>query len=569
MENRFIKTTYLRKDRTISGKEKVVLVAKDKEGNKKLKEITDPTMHFYVTKKENWLDDVTLNLPKEHVNKVFCKHKDVIKKVVEEAGTTTDKAELKRILNSRDYQEMRKLNSFHLLPNAHGSDINIEDYVISQFRNEFPNHDIPIDILFFDIEVDGSDINGFPDPERAEAPINIITALDWSKKKCLTFALKYDNEEYKTAMSDEGKKKIFNDLKELYNDEHGLDLEFEIYEFDTEMEVIRAFLYYVNEISRPDVASAWNLGFDFTTIFERIRRNGESPEVYFSANDLPDKYAYYKLDKKAKDAAERGDQFVTNSYTNWIDHLSLYANIQKPNGALESLRLNDIGLKEAGVAKDVYEGSISDLHLRDYYTFIMYNIKDTVLEGMIEAATNMFDLLFSLVDITATRPSKALKKSISLRNYISLFLEQQGQVLSNNHSALYKGTEESEKKFKGGFVANMLQINKNGISLFGDIKSNRIFKNVCDFDLESLYPSLITALALNEQGLVGKIQLTPEAEERIDLPKYAESDSYEKDIDLVDKFNSRNSLLVTNQFYDLELPIDAADSIIAEMEDVS
>ncbi|WRM43499.1 hypothetical protein [Staphylococcus phage LY01] len=85
--------------------------------------------------------------------------------------------------------------------------------------------------------------------------------MDWSKKKVLTFALKYDTDTYKETMEDQDK--LIKNLNEIYNNENSeigknLGLEFEIYELDTEMQVIKSFLYYINEISKPDICTAWN-----------------------------------------------------------------------------------------------------------------------------------------------------------------------------------------------------------------------------------------------------------------------------------------------------------------------
>lgn len=260
--SKFIKSTYLNKKETDNGKEKVIMVVKDKDGNKKFKEVSDPMMHYYVTKDEYWLPDGVLmgSMPKDQVRTVYCKHKDIIKSIVDEAGSAGEKAEYKRIMKSGNYQEFRKLKDFHLINNVHGSDINIEDYHINEFiKKSKDNAEIPLDICFFDIEVDGSEVIGFPDPIESKAPINIITVTDWSKKKTLSFCLKYDTENYRETMND--KKTLFDKLDSIYNDENGelgmnLGMEFSIFEFDTEIEVINAFLKYINEVSRPDICTA-------------------------------------------------------------------------------------------------------------------------------------------------------------------------------------------------------------------------------------------------------------------------------------------------------------------------
>src|SRR5699024_10550125 len=202
---RFIKSTYLNKKETQSGKEKVVMVVKEEDGTKKHMEITDPMIQYYVTKDEHWLppNKIVGSIEKDKVRTVTCKHKDIIKSVVKEAGNAQDKAEYDRIMKSGNWQEYRKLRDFHLLNNAHGSDINIEDYNINEYIKKNLDSKVGVDTVFFDIEVDGSQTVGFPEAGTAE--INIITAVDWSKKKVLTFALKYDTDNYNETMSDKTK----------------------------------------------------------------------------------------------------------------------------------------------------------------------------------------------------------------------------------------------------------------------------------------------------------------------------------------------------------------------------
>ncbi|QQO92522.1 DNA polymerase exonuclease domain protein [Staphylococcus phage Machias] len=561
---RFIKSTYLNKKETSNKKEKVVMVVKEEDGTKKHMEIVDPMMHYYVTKDEHWLPPniVVGSMAKEKVRTVHCKHKDVIKSIVREAGNAQDKSEYDRILSSGNYEEFRKLKDFHLMNNVHGSDINIEDYNINEYIKQNLDSKVGIDICLFDIEVDGSQTVG---PEPGMAEINIITVVDWSKRKCLTFALKYDTDNYNEVMTD--KTKLMEDLNNIYNNKDSeigedLGLEFEIYELDTEMEIIKSFLYYINEISKPDICTAWNLDFDFATIFERIKVNGEDPADYFCSKDLQDKKAYYRLDKNATDAANRSSTFETNSYTNWIDQLALYANVNKPNGVMESVKLNDVGEKETGIKKDVYEGSISDLHFRDYYTFILYNIKDTVLTALIEKNTNMFDLLFSIVDMTRTRPSKALKKTICLRNRSSVFFENQGYVLSNNHSKIL--SDPNADKIRGGFVANMTLIERMGDILVKgrDIRSNRLFSNVCDFDLSSLYPSIIRGFNITPEGHIGKIQIQDKS--TMTVPKYEEDKlNYDFNTEFISKFNSQDSVAFAQEFHGLP-PLNIAAKKVSD-----
>ena len=67
----------------------------------------------------------------------------------------------------------------------------------------------------------------------------------------------------------------------------------------------------------------------------------------------------------------------------------------------------------------------------------------------IENKTKDFDLLYQISIISKTRPCKAWRKTISLRNLAAEYMTEAGEyVVSNNHNI----NNEMSKKFPGAFV---------------------------------------------------------------------------------------------------------------------
>ena len=294
-----------------------------------------------------------------------------------------------------------------------------------------------------------------------------------------------------------------------------------------------------------------NLDFDFVSIYNRIKKLGYDPKDFFSSNDMPYKKAYYNLDTKYQNMADRSSSFITSSYTTWIDQLSLYANINKPKGVLDSYSLNNIAEIELGLNKtDLNDGEakgtdVTNIYRRNYYKFVLYNIQDTMLLSRIERKVTHLDLLYTIASVTRTRISHALKKTTSLRNLADVFYHQKGMAISNNRSRLYPHTGE---KIPGGFVGDPTLMDNVGIKTENGMRSNRVFNVVTDIDLTALYPHIQIAYNISPESFAGRVQyvekiLTDEISGRM-----LETDKTEN---FIDEYNSRDSVSFCRDYYGL------------------
>ena len=83
----------------------------------------------------------------------------------------------------------------------------------------------------------------------------------------------------------------------------------------------------------------------------------------------------------------------------------------------------------------------------DYAKYVQYNMHDSHLLHRLEKKNQDIELIYQLAIITRTRPHKAWKKTISLRNLAIKFMLDKGFVCSNNHNMLKEMVNEG--KFEG------------------------------------------------------------------------------------------------------------------------
>lgn len=488
--------------------DKILLVTKDETGKKTMNFIEKPERHVYVLKKEYQTAEYGLKpaVDRDKVNEYIVdenKKFEQMRDILVENGDGSAAVKYEAIRNNSGmpyFEQQRALEQTVIKhPFVYNSDGDLTDQYIARF-NEYYNaeeNDDRVELTkgFFDIEVDGSDISGFPNEEEAPAEVNIITYFDNASNTCFTYCLKYDTDTYRESSEDGSFKDIIKTLEARYD---GRDIKFVIKEFDREIDLIKAFFHQAVEVSRNDFMSGWNSIFDMLTLYNRLSIHlGQNPADYFCPSDAKYKYVNIKKDHLAADPADTSHTFDITGYTNWIDEETLYANITKPSGKRESYSLDYIGEYELNEHKDHFDGDIKTLHLNDYRTFMLYNIQDVILLSDIEHKTQHINLLYKISEVTNTRISKALKKTVSIRNFGEKHYALSGKVMSNNLSHLYP----KNGKIPGAFVADPNYMDHVGIVGPDGKKSDRLFRFAADMDANSMYPSNIRAY-----------NITPEAE---------------------------------------------------------
>lgn len=346
----------------------------------------------------------------------------------------------------------------------------------------------------------------------------------------------------------------------------------------------------------------WNTKFDIVTFINRIKRLGGDPNEIISHPDFDKRYCNYVPDNRHSTAEERGDHLVCTSYTQFVDQYLFYCQIRKAQPKKRSYKLNAIGKDEVGDEKLDYHdvGTISDLPYKDYELFVMYNIKDVLLCYKIEDTVNDIDFIYNLSLITRTRLNKVMKKSISIKNLFNKFCQDNGDVLGNNLNNSYDDSkvsviikdkryipelkiqgpvytpikvprdiftklkeegkydiEREDRTIEGALVASPLLNKAIGMKMYNRL-SSFIFDWVIDFDLSSLYPSIIDCFNIASNTQYGRI-IIPEPSVNV---KSRFPDTEDLGGKLLEDFNTRDYVSIGNRW--LGSPTTA--DIISAME---
>lgn len=442
------------------------------------------------------------------------------------------------------------------------SDMDVTDRYVKNFMEEFePDINYKLHKTYFDIETDlmpngfkDKGYIGFPDEDIAPCPINIISFFD--SKAMIEYSFILRNPLNKSLIEFEKNVEVYKqELKDWLREEDDVILNDLVVNFyNSEEETIEAFLNTLHKID-PDLLGAWNSGFDWKTIMNRLQH------IYKNKKDLKDKgiraydqmlsvvcdqkyslvknkhgedlyltpKAYYKQNKD-KSIVDRMDEFTVLDGIFHADQMLLYANIRKAT-VKESYSLDAIANEELGKEKLDYTGyTIKNLAWKNFPKLFKYSNKDTILLHLLESKNLDVDMVQKLCEVTNTRKYKVFKKTVSIKNFVCKFAEMQGYVMGNNKNAQYGDdgqyfedqflskknlveydntylTAFAKKENFGAFVGNPMQNDYQGVEDISGNKSMFLFKNVFDEDFSALYPSIIRSYNLDKNSQVGKFFL--------------------------------------------------------------
>ena len=193
----------------------------------------------------------------------------------------------------------------------------------------------------------------------------------------------------------------------------------------------------------------WNQKFDVVTMINRLKHHGIDPEDVICHPDFKTKKCYFNVDKKHSNPEDRNDFFDCSSYSYYADQLLFYAQLRKGLGKKESYTLNAIANEELKDEKIDYTevGTLSELPYIDYKMFVKYNIKDVFLCYKLEQKNQDVFLMYTIAHMTRTRLSKAMKKTICIKNMAYKFAQDRGLVMGNNMNIrYYEPNDNGEKK---------------------------------------------------------------------------------------------------------------------------
>ena len=443
-----------------------------------------------------------------------CKPSQVAKVIAEEiGGPWLEKYETnKDVLSSYDLKRMMcecpyvmkadfepdvyfRLNWLH----KHGLDQDLS-------KVSYALLDIEIDVL--ERSHDMKDINNAP------VPINAITVILPTQKICAVLILaprpenrlhpkfhgllKNQKEEYEWMIhnQEEFKRRIIEDdedNKKLIGD---FDIRLHFFDYDKEINLIKTAFDYINKY-RPWFCLSWNAKFDHPYMMNRIKYLGYDPYEIIIPSQFQTRQLYYEPDKSKRYAIKTStDWFHTSTFTIYACQQRLYAQIRKSQKEQRSYSLNAIGYKVAKIRKkeDAKEGVFRQFAYLHFLLFILYNVRDVVVQFAVELKNNDCRTFASRSYTFATRYNKCFKETHIVRNCREYYFEQSGYVQA------CRMIEDSglDTAFKGAYVAPPEHNSTTGLILNGRPMNNIIY-GALDADAKSYYPS--TKVGMNMNGL--------------------------------------------------------------------
>jgi DNA polymerase elongation subunit (family B) len=404
--------------------------------------------------------------------------------------------------NTKDFRKEVAINNSKKL---FESDINPIFQCLSE---NYLNQDAPkLNIAFFDIETDFDPERGFADPSDPFMPITSISVyLQWMETMvCLAVPPK-------TLTMEQAKKEL-----------EGIE---NVMLFEKEGEMIDTFLTLIED---ADILSGWNSeGYDIPYTVNRTSRvlSKDDTRRFCLWGQLPKKREYERYGK----AAETFD-LVGRVH---LDSLELYRKYTYEER--HTYRLDAIGEIEVGENKVAYEGTLDQLYNQDFRKFIEYNIQDTALLDKLDKKLRFIDLSNELAHANTVLLQTTMGAVAVTEQAIINEAHHRGLQVPNR-----KKRDDENTQAAGAYVA----FPKKGLHQW-----------IGSMDLNSLYPSVIRALNMAPETIVGQIR--PEVtEERIKedmgLKKKSFAGSWEG------RFNVEEYDAVMEQRKDVSLTVDWED----------
>ena len=503
--------------RSIRGQNKVLFMEKvqNEDGTivKNIIKEDKPGFSFYITKPEFRISKPTNFIEIDKVEKLECDYDDLFRVLFD----NNRKAQEEGLSFEEFYNNNKQsLSAFHGDYNIHLSDIDLTDYKIKEYQDRYANEEgfFKLEKGFFDIEVDISNYFQFPEPEEAPCPVCLISYFHEASMTLHGFILNDPTNKSQQEFLENIDLEWFETTRlEYFSEEKSEIKELDLHIFDDELELITEFFKMVNS-QKPDFMCGWNTYFDLKTMEQRLEQLYEkkNDEKSFSAATvimsdpslkMSQRKVYFSEDTfNQTDHSKKNDRLFVTAFPQYVDLKFAYASIRIPKGKKDSYALDDITTEELNQGKIELDGDIRTSLRKNFENFLIYSLTDSYRLYQLENKNKDVDLLHGMASLTATRFTKVLSKTTSLRNFAAKLLFKEGIVLSNNKNRMKR--EQKKEKFKGAYVAPPELMANNGVILNG-VPSNKIFENVIDEDLSSMYPSIILSCNIDSTTMIGKI----------------------------------------------------------------
>jgi DNA polymerase elongation subunit (family B) len=355
--------------------------------------------------------------------------------------------------NWKEFIKEQKIHSNHKL---YESDINP---VFRCLEDNYLNKDSPkLNVAFFDIEVDFDPERGYASPEDAFMPITAIAIhLQWlDTLVCLAVPPKT----LTITQAEEQVKDFPNTIL-----------------FESEGEMLDTFL---NLIEDADVLSGWNSeGFDIPYTVNRVTKalSKEDTRRFCLWDQMPKKREYEKYGKTA----------ITYDLVGRVhlDSLELYRKYTYEER--HTYRLDAIGEMEIGENKTVYEGTLDQLYNNDFRKFIEYNRQDCALLDKLDKKLKFLDLANTV----------AHENTVLLQTTMGAVAVTEQAIVNEAH---HRGLIVPSRPRRDDTV------NTQAAGAYVAFPKKGLHDYIGSMDINSLYPSVIRALNMGPETIVGQLR---------------------------------------------------------------
>jgi len=449
---------------------------------------------------------------------VHCKVSQIPKAIASNVGGI-----YKDYLDKAKGQSMKEINDFMLkCPWVFKADFTPDVYFRLRWLQQYGDS---IDVSqvtygFVDIEVDVLDKTVDPkDIRDVSQPVNAVTIILPHKKICAVLILgprpkyklhpkfhmllQHQETEYEWLVNhqEEFKRMIVEDDPDNKKYLSGYDIRIHIFDFKDEINLIKTVFDYINKY-RPMFCLSWNAKFDDNYLMNRIEYLGYDPREFIIPEEFKTSTLYYKEDQSQNFQMKTSrDWFFTSTYTVYLCQMRLFAAIRKSQQERRSYSLSSVGKDVAGIDKltQTKSGTFREFAYTDFLKFILYNVRDVVVQLAIEQHSNDCQSLVARSYMFATQYSKCFQETHIVRNIREFIFEEEGYV----QSCRLIVDPNIDTAFKGAFVAPTVKNSPTGLILNGR-KINNIMYGVLDADAASYYPSSKMGMNMDPMTLLYK-----------------------------------------------------------------
>ena len=316
-----------------------------------------------------------------------------------------------------------------------------------------------LNVLFFDIEVDFDPERGYATTEDPFMPITAISCYMGWTDQLITFALPPKTLSMKDA--EILTKRFPNTIL-----------------FEKEKDMLDAFLQVVDE---ADILSGWNSeGYDIPYTVGRIQKTMSSDDTRRLCfwGEKPKKRVFEKYGKE-----HLSYDLIGRVH---LDLLELYRKYTYEER--HSFRLDAIGDHELGEKKTVYEGSLDALYNNDFALFIEYNRQDCHLLAKLEKKLKFIELANEIAHQNTVLLQTTMGAVAVTEQAIVNEAHRRGMIVPGRK---YRDKDAEPVTAAGAYVATP----KKGLHNW-----------IGSIDINSLYPSVIRALNMGPETIVGQVR---------------------------------------------------------------